>query len=373
MTAFDSLRVELGTRSYNIIIGPGVIAESGAQIAPVLRQDRVFVVTDETVGARHLAPLQDSLCAQGIATQCLALPPGEGTKSFASLEKVIDWMLSCGVDRQSTVLAFGGGVIGDLAGFVAASVLRGIDFIQIPTTLLAQVDSSVGGKTGLNTPRGKNLVGAFHQPRLVLADTTVLQSLPRRQLLAGYVEVVKYGLIRDLEFFLWLENNADDLLNGEAKALSRAIHDSCKTKAAIVAEDEREHGTRALLNLGHTFGHALEAEAGYNGTLLHGEAVAIGIVMALDFSASRGQISPQDAGRVRGHLDRLGLPTTPRFLAEKLSCSLNPVRLKAQMLRDKKTTDGQIALVLLNALGAAHLEHAVDHAELTAFLHNACA
>ena len=263
-------------------------------------------------------------------------------------------------------------MIGDLAGFAAASVLRGIDFVQIPTTLLAQVDSSVGGKTGLNTPRGKNLVGAFHQPRLVLADTAVLQSLPRRELLAGYAEVVKYGLIRDFDFFLWLEQNAESLLNGDAKALARAVHDSCQTKAAIVAEDEREGGTRALLNLGHTFGHALEAEAGYNGTLLHGEAVAIGLVMALDFSAGRGQISHDDANRVRAHLDRLGLPTTPRFLAERLARSLDPARVKAQMLRDKKTTDGQIALVLLTALGAAYLERAVDHAELTAFLHKVC-
>ena len=263
-------------------------------------------------------------------------------------------------------------MIGDLAGFAAASVLRGIDFVQIPTTLLAQVDSSVGGKTGLNTPRGKNLVGAFHQPRLVLADTTILQSLPRRELLAGYAEVVKYGLIRDFDFFLWLENNAEGLLNGDAKALARAVYDSCQTKAAIVAEDEREGGTRALLNLGHTFGHALEAEAGYDGTLLHGEAVAIGMVMALDFSAGRGQISQGDADRVRAHLDRLGLPTTPRFLSEKLARSLDPARVKAQMLRDKKTTNGQIALVLLTALGAAYLERAVDQTELTAFLQKVC-
>ena len=371
----DCLRVELGERSYDILIGKGLIERAGETIAPLLRQARVFIVTDEQVAALHLSRLTQSLTAQGVQVHSFLLPAGEGTKSFHWLEKTIDWLLTHGVDRQATLLAFGGGVIGDLAGFAAASVMRGIDFIQVPTSLLAQVDSSVGGKTGLNTSRGKNLVGAFHQPRLVLADTGILRSLPRRELCAGYAEVAKYGLIRDARFFAWLEEKAADLLAGDEAALSYAILESCKAKAAIVAEDERESGARGLLNLGHSFGHALEAEAGYNGTLLHGEAVSIGMVMAFEFSARRGQISSDDTERVRKHLSTVGLPTDPGFVARQAfgNRALAPERLLEHMRRDKKTTGGQMTLVLLHALGHACLDRTVGEAELKAFLGDVCA
>ncbi|WP_343565421.1 3-dehydroquinate synthase [Kiloniella sp. b19] len=369
-----SLRVELGERSYDILIGKGLIEQSGTLIKPFLNQDRVFVVTDENVASLHLDALRKSLEAQGLQVLSITLPFGESTKSFAQLERIIDWLLEHRVDRKSTLLAFGGGVIGDLAGFAAASVMRGIDFIQIPTTLLSQVDSSVGGKTGINTPRGKNLVGAFHQPRLVLADTTVLQTLPRRELLAGYAEVAKYGLIRDAAFFSWLEDHATALLDGDEEALSEAILESCKAKARIVAEDERESGARGLLNLGHTFGHALEAEAGYNGTLLHGEAVSIGMVMAFDFSAQKGQIPQEDARRVRQHLEDLGLPVETGFVARQAlgNKPLQPERLLDHMSRDKKVSNGQMTFVLLNALGEAYLDRSVDSTDLENFLIEAC-
>ncbi|MEN8197340.1 MAG: 3-dehydroquinate synthase, partial [Pseudomonadota bacterium] len=280
MSSHETVRVDLGPRSYDIVVGDDVLAEAGKSMAPILRGPRVVVVTDDHVAPLHLHALMRSLANAEIAADAIVLPAGEQTKDIAHFGKLLDEILGRGIDRDTSLVALGGGVIGDITGFAAASALRGIDFIQVPTTLLAQVDSSVGGKTGINSPHGKNLIGAFHQPRLVLADSRVLRTLPRREMLAGYAETVKYGLIADGAFFAWLEGHGADLVDGDPAKIRHAVVASCKAKAAIVAEDEQEHGARALLNLGHTFGHALEAETGFGHTLLHGEAVAIGMVMA---------------------------------------------------------------------------------------------
>jgi len=351
MTTIQTVPVALGERSYDIRVGPGLIENAGAEIGPVLRGRKVFVITDSSVAGFWLDPLLDSLKAAGIAAETIVVPPGEGSKSFASYEQVVTKMLEGGVDRRTGVVALGGGVVGDLAGFCAASVLRGLDFIQIPTTLLAQVDSSVGGKTGINTKQGKNLVGAFHQPRLVLADTGALATLPKREILAGYAEVVKYGLIRDADFFEWLEGSGAALIAGDEAARIKAVVESCKAKAAVVAADEHEAGLRELLNFGHTFGHALEAAAGYDGSLLHGEAVSVGMVQALELSRRLGLCPGQDAERARSHLAGMGLmarvcdiPGAGKWKAEDLLTS---------MRRDKKARDGTIRFVLARRIGEA--------------------
>jgi 3-dehydroquinate synthase len=302
LNELERLRVDLGPRSYEILVGENLIATAGAHLKPVLRQPRCFIVTDSTVAELYLAALERALSDAGIEIEAFVVPAGEATKDFDHLAQLCGRILEARLERQTTLVALGGGVIGDLAGFAAAILLRGIDFVQVPTTLLAQVDSSVGGKTGINTPQGKNLVGVFHQPRLVLADTGVLSTLPRRQLLAGYAEVVKYGLLGDAAFFQWLEGHGHLVVDGDPTAVRRAITHACAMKAAIVADDEREAGARALLNLGHTFGHALEAECGYGDELLHGEAVAIGMVMAFELSAQLGFCSPEETDRVRRHL-----------------------------------------------------------------------
>src|SRR6266702_6524265 len=287
--AIERLRVELGERGYDILVGPGLIGRAGAEILPLLRRRQAVIVTDETVARHHLAPLRASLAKHGIAERTVVLPPGEGTKDLAHFGRLVDDILAGGVERRTMLVALGGGVVGDIAGFAAATLLRGIDFVQVPTTLLAQVDSSVGGKTGINTRHGKNLVGAFYQPRLVLADTDVLDTLPKREMLAGYAEVAKYGLIDAPEFFAWCEKNGAAVLSGDAAKRTYAIEQSCLAKACIVAADERETtDLRALLNLGHTFGHALEAETGFGPDLLHGEAVGAGMAMAFDLSARIG-------------------------------------------------------------------------------------
>ncbi len=306
-----SLRVDLGERSYDIIIGTQLLKTAGAILAPVLRRPRVIIVTDETVALLHLPTLQKALAASGITYQQVILPPGEHTKRFVALEQLVDTLLGCAPDRLTTLVALGGGVIGDITGFAASILLRGIDFIQIPTTLLAQVDSSVGGKTGINTRQGKNLVGTFYQPRLVLADIDTLLTLPRRELLAGYAEVVKYGIICDAAFFAWLEKHGEEALAGNQEALTHLVLESCKTKAAIVGADEREAGVRALLNFGHTLGHALEAETGYSDKLLHGEAVAIGMVLAMRLSTHKGLCSPKEVKQLEQHLKAAGLPVLP--------------------------------------------------------------
>jgi 3-dehydroquinate synthase len=365
LNELERLRVDLGPRSYEILVGENLIATAGAHLKPVLRQPRCFIVTDSTVAELYLAALERALSNAGIEIEAFVVPAGEATKDFDHLAQLCGRILEARLERQTTLVALGGGVIGDLAGFAAAILLRGIDFVQVPTTLLAQVDSSVGGKTGINTPQGKNLVGVFHQPRLVLADTGVLSTLPRRQLLAGYAEVVKYGLLGDAAFFQWLEGHGHLVVDGDPTAVRRAITHACAMKAAIVADDEREAGARALLNLGHTFGHALEAECGYGDELLHGEAVAIGMVMAFELSAQLGFCSPEETDRVRRHLAAVDLPTGFERLGGR---SWSPAILLDHMRRDKKVKDGRLTFVLADAIGAARQTSDVAPADVERLL-----
>jgi 3-dehydroquinate synthase len=352
----ETVRVDLAERGYDILIGPALLAEAGAVIAARLPVRRVIVITDETVAGRHLATLTRGLTEGGIGLHgdAVVLPPGERTKAIEPLATLLDTLLDRGVERGTLLLALGGGVIGDLAGFAAAVLLRGIGFIQVPTTLLAQVDSSVGGKTGINTRHGKNLIGAFHQPRLVLADTGVLDTLPRRDLLAGYAEVVKYGLIGDAAFFAWCEAHGRALIDGDPAARAYAVAVSCRAKAAIVGADEREAGSRALLNFGHTFGHALEAESGYGADLLHGEAVAIGMIMAMDLSVRLGLCPAADRDRAAAHLAAIGLPVRYK--------PTDPDALIAHMTRDKKVRDGTVTFVLSRGIGQAHTAAGIPEA-----------
>jgi len=363
--AIQRLRVELGERGYDILVGPGLIGRAGAEILPLLRRRQVVIVTDETVARHHLAPLSASLAERGIAQRAVVLPPGEGTKDLAHFARLVDDILAGGVERGTMLVALGGGVVGDIAGFAAATLLRGIDFVQIPTTLLAQVDSSVGGKTAINTSAGKNLLGAFYQPRLVLADTASLATLPRREVRAGYGEIVKYGLIRDAGFFQSLEAEGAAVCDLEPAALTRAVMVSCRMKAVIVAADEREEGDRALLNFGHTFGHALEAETGFGDRLLHGEAVALGMVLAFDFAVRLGLASGQDSHRARRHLAAAGLPTD--LSAIGLSGSAAD-RLLGHMGKDKKVRDGAITLILPRRIGEVFVMRDAPVDQLRAFL-----
>ncbi|WP_417433080.1 3-dehydroquinate synthase [Kiloniella sp.] len=367
---YERLTLDLGERSYDILVGENLVVNAGPLVRPFIKQDRTFIITDENVAQHHLTKLETALKSEGIESNALVLPFGEQTKSFAQLDRVIDFLLEHNVDRKSTLIAFGGGVIGDLAGFAAAVVMRGIDFIQIPTTLLSQVDSSVGGKTGINTARGKNLVGSFHQPKLVLADTGLLETLPNRELLAGYAEVVKYGLINDPDFFNWLEDKAHKVITGDISARTHAVLISCAAKAKIVAQDEKESGARGLLNLGHTFGHALEAEAGYNGSLLHGEAISIGMVMAHDLSAELGLCSEMDAQTVRDHFEKIGLPVSTDYVSSNAlgGKKLEVSRLMDHMSRDKKVSNGRLTFVMTKGIGQAYLDNAVDMAVVSDFM-----
>jgi 3-dehydroquinate synthase len=367
MTGPTTVRVQIDARGYDIVIGGGLFERAGELIAPVLREKRVFVITDERVAAAQWPRLSRGLRDGGIETQLVTIPAGEASKNFAQLEAVLGAVLERRPERGSTLLALGGGVVGDLAGLAASLLLRGVDFIQAPTTLLAQVDSGVGGKTGINTRHGKNLVGTFHQPRLVLADLDSLVSLPRREFLAGYAEVIKYGLIDDPGFFEWLEANGTKLVNGDVACRAHAVRTSCAAKARIVAADEREAGQRALLNLGHTFGHALEAALGYGGELLHGEAIAIGMVMAFDVSARLGLAEPADAARLRRHLNAVGLPTRPP------GRSWDVDRLLALMAQDKKVRDGRITFILARGIGRAFVARDVETAAVRAVLERAVA
>jgi 3-dehydroquinate synthase len=361
----DRLRVELGERGYDIFVGHDVLGLAGEAIAG-LGAKRVFTISDSQVAALHLEALEYACRKAGLTwEEPILLPPGEQTKSFGQYQDLLETLLERRADRSSWLLALGGGVTGDLVGFTAASLLRGVNFVQLPTTLLAQVDSSVGGKTGINSRHGKNLIGAFHQPRLVLADTRVLSTLPKRELLAGYAEVVKYGAIDDPEFFQWLETHGHAVLEGEQEARIHAVMTSCAAKARIVAEDEREGGRRALLNLGHTFGHALEAETGFGATLLHGEAVAIGMVMAFELSAQLGFCPPEAAQRLRRHLAAVGLPTDPHQVPGQV---FSPQALIEHMSRDKKVRDGKLTLVLARGIGEAFLTSEVDSADMENFM-----
>lgn len=370
MNESETIAVALGDRSYDIVVGGNVLASAGALVAPLLRRQPVLIITDETVAGLHLATLRQSFDDAGIASEIIVLEPGEHTKEFSVFASLANQILDFAPERTSTLVALGGGVIGDITGFAAAVTLRGIDFIQIPTTLLAQVDSSVGGKTGINTSHGKNLIGSFHQPRLVLADTGILKSLPLRELQAGYAEIVKYGLLGDADFFQWLEINGEALLAGDEELRRRAIVTSCEAKAKIVAEDEKEADKRALLNLGHTFGHALEAETGFGSRLLHGEAVSIGMVMAFDLSSRLGLCTPEDAARVRRHLTTTGLMTGLQNLADQ---SWSADVLIDHMRQDKKVSDGKISFVLTRAIGDAFITDDVPLKDVHAVLQDALA
>jgi 3-dehydroquinate synthase len=365
-----TVRVDLGERSYDILIGENLLDNAGAVITEILRQPRVIVITDSNVASLHLPALETSLSKAGIETHSIILPAGEQTKDFAHLAGLLDQCLDARIARDTTLIALGGGVIGDITGFAAAIALRGIDFIQIPTTLLAQVDSSVGGKTGINTKHGKNLVGAFHQPALVLADVATLDTLPEREIRAGYGEVVKYGLINDAPFFNWLEKNGPALCNGEHAARIQAVETCCRAKAAIVAADEHESGQRALLNLGHTFGHAFEAESGYSDKLLHGEAVAIGMVMAFSLSGKLGLCNDEETARIAAHLKAVNLPASLSGIAEP---SWTPARLLSHMSQDKKVLAGQLTFILARRIGEAFISRDVKPETVQSLLEEALA
>lgn len=359
-----NVTVELGARSYVVRIEAGLLARAGEHIAPLVHGRPVSIVADENV-APHLATLTASLDAAGVANDALVLPAGEATKSWAMLAKTVDWLLARGVERSDHVIALGGGVIGDLVGFATSVVKRGCRFVQVPTTLLSQVDSSVGGKTGINTAAGKNLVGAFHQPALVLIDPDVLDTLPPRQVRSGYAEVVKYGLIDDAAFFAWCEEHGAALLAGDPHAREYAIAHSVAAKARIVAADEYEtNGTRALLNLGHTFGHALEAEAGFSDRLLHGEAVAAGCELAFTFSAQFRDCPDGDVLRLRRHLRDVGLPLGWSEAATVASGE----RLVELMRHDKKASGGRLPFLLTHGIGRTYLDRDVDLGAVEAFL-----
>ncbi|MDP2372986.1 3-dehydroquinate synthase [Reyranella sp.] len=369
-----TVHVDLAGRGYDIAIGPGLIDRAGALSAGLLAAPRVTIVSDETVAPLYGKRLAASFRNAGIKAALVTVPAGESSKEFASFARLMNDLLDSRPDRKSTLVALGGGVVGDLTGFAASVLLRGLDFIQVPTTLLAQVDSSVGGKTGINTRHGKNLVGTFYQPRLVLADTAVLDTLPRRELLAGYAEVAKYGLIDDPGFFAWCEKNGAAVLAGDAAARTHAIEQSCLAKARIVAADERETtDLRALLNLGHTFGHALEAETGFGPDLLHGEAVAAGMAMAFDLSVRLGLCPAADAQRVRTHLADVGLPMRLRSIGGDNRRVWDAVRLIGHMRGDKKAEDGKLAFVLARGIGGAFVSREVDETVLHDLLVDAVA
>lgn len=364
-TTRAEINVALGERSYDITIADGLLAHAGRTIAPLLTRPVTAIVTDENVAHHHLKTLTDSLTRAGIRHTSIILPAGEASKSYIRLAQVCDDIIAAGIERNDRIIALGGGVIGDLAGFAAAIVRRGIDFIQIPTSLLAQVDSSVGGKTGINSRHGKNLVGAFHQPVAVLADINLLNTLPARELASGYAEVAKYGLLGDAEFFGWLEENAPRIFAGDPQARIQAIRTSCQAKADIVARDEREAGDRALLNLGHTFGHALESATGYSDKLLHGEGVAIGMAQAFRFSEKLGICAPGAAARVKKHLKSVGLPTDVSGIRAHLPDAAGLVEI---MRQDKKAEAGRINFILVKDVGSAYIDKTIEEDGLVKFL-----
>jgi len=367
-TNIRNVPVSLGERSYGISIGEGLLAQAGQLIEQCTGRVRCAIVTDKNVADAQLDALLAGLEKGCTVTGTIVVEPGESTKSFSELQSVSLQLLEAGIERSDLVIALGGGVIGDLAGFAASILRRGVGFVQIPTSLLAQVDSSVGGKTGINTPQGKNLIGAFHQPRLVIIDTKTLKSLPERQFRAGYAEVVKYGLLGDADFFEWLEQHRRDVFAG-GTARIEAIEKSCRAKAAIVAEDEREAGRRALLNLGHTFGHALEAHAGYSDRLLHGEAISIGMALAFEYSNETGLCSGQDAQRAVRHFEAAGLPIKISDIPGDLP---SVDRLMELIGQDKKVQNGVPAFILVRSIGEAYVERGVDLVQLKDFLSRKC-
>ena len=362
----QKIHIALPANSYDILIGRNLFTAAMAELLPFIENRQIILISDEQVGPLYLEKIENALTPHARSIHRALVPAGEASKSFACFEKLVNEILALNIDRRALIIAIGGGVVGDLAGYVAASLLRGIDFIQVPTSLLAQVDSSVGGKTGINTPAGKNLVGAFYQPKMVLADIEMLSSLPLRELKAGYAEIVKYGLLGDADFFDWLEVNGAELLAGNPDKLVEAVRISCQAKADIVARDEKETGQRALLNLGHTFAHALEAEAGYDGRLLHGEAVACGLRLAFGFSRHLGLCSGQDEMRVAGHLHGLGLPAALGDLP--VIADMSSAQIIAHMRKDKKTRDGKLTFILVEKIGKAFVEHEIDEQSLHDYL-----
>lgn len=367
---FDSVIVDvaLGDRTYDIVIGRDVLRSLGRRVAALRPGARTAIVTDRTVAKHWLVQTEASLSEVGIASSRIVVDEGEGSKTYAGLAQVSEALIAARIERNDLVIALGGGVVGDLAGFAAAILRRGVDFVQVPTSLLAQVDSSVGGKTGVNSPQGKNLLGAFHQPVLVIADTAVLDTLSPRQFRSGYAEVAKYGVLGDEAFFAWLEANHTDIFKGGA-AREHAIATSCRAKAAIVARDERENGERALLNLGHTFGHALEAATGFSDRLFHGEGVAVGMVLAAEFSARLGMIPEAAAARVKHHLAEVGLPTHLQDIAGFAQEGLADAdALMTLMAQDKKVKRGRLTFILLEAVGRAVIANDVEPSRVREFL-----
>jgi len=364
----ETVHVPLGDRAYDIHIGQGLLGQAGAYLAPILARKRVAVISDDTVAPLHLETLRLGLATHDIEMVSLTLPAGESTKAWPQFTRTVEWLLDQKVERRDVVIALGGGVIGDLVGFAAAVLRRGVAFVQMPTSLLAQVDSSVGGKTGINAPHGKNLIGAFHQPKLVLADVDVLGTLTPRDFVAGYGEVVKYGLLGSSEFFDWLETNGPAMAAGDVAARIEAVRISCQMKADIVERDETEQGDRALLNLGHTFCHALEAATGYSDRLLHGEGVAIGCALAFELSARMGLCSQEDPGRVRAHLKAMNMKTDLRDIEGDLPSSDELVTLMAQ---DKKVVDGKLRFILARGIGQSFVTSDVDSGAVKAVLDSA--
>ena len=367
-SASVTVDVALGDRAYDIVIGRDVLASLGDRVAALRPGVRTAIVTDRTVARHWLEQTEASLAAAGVPTARIVVEEGEGSKSYATLTQVSEALIAAKIERNDLVIALGGGVVGDLAGFAAAILRRGVDFVQVPTSLLAQVDSSVGGKTGINSPQGKNLLGAFHQPVLVIADTAVLDTLSPRQFRAGYAEVAKYGILGDEAFFAWLEKNHADIFAGGA-GREHAIATSCRAKAGVVSRDERETGERALLNLGHTFGHALEAATGFSDRLFHGEGVSVGMVLAAEFSAQLGMISTDDAARIARHLSAVGLPTRLQDIAGFTQEGLADAdALLALMAQDKKVKRGKLTFILLEAVGRAVIANNVEPQPVRDFL-----
>lgn len=361
----QKIHIALPANSYDILIGRNLFAAAMAELLPFIENRQIILISDEQVGPLYLEKIENALTPHARSIHRALVPAGEASKSFACFEKLVNQILAFNIDRRALIIAIGGGVVGDLAGYVAASLLRGIDFIQVPTSLLAQVDSSVGGKTGINSAHGKNLVGAFHQPSLVLADIDLLASLPERELRAGYAEIVKYGLLGDADFFEWLEANGTALLSGTPDILAEAVGRSCQAKADIVAEDEKEQGRRALLNLGHTFAHAFEAEAGYDGRLLHGEAVAVGLRCAFEFSEQLGFASGQDTGRIIAHLRTAGLLSSVHDMPAGWA---SPDRLISHMYKDKKVQSGSLTFILAHQIGEAFVARNIAEADIRHYL-----
>jgi len=365
-----TVRVDLPGREYDVVIEPDLLGQAGSYITPLLRRPRVTIISDENVAALHLDTLRAGLSADGIASEALVLPAGEATKCWSELTRCVEWLLDQSVERGDVVVAFGGGVIGDLVGFAASVLRRGVRFVQIPTSLLAQVDSSVGGKTGINTRHGKNLVGAFHQPSLVLADTSVLGTLAPRDFLAGYGEVVKYGLLGDADFFDWLETQGPALAAGDSATRVEAVRRAVQMKANIVMRDETEQGERALLNLGHTFGHALEAATGYSDRLLHGEGVSIGCALAFELSARMGLCAQEAPSRVRAHLAQMGMKVDLSDIEGDLP---DAEGLLALMGQDKKVVEGQLRFILARGIGDSFVTGEVAQGDVLSVLRDALA